>query len=173
MRNSDYVNDARRAYFKNEAPELKLHHYYNGEKPEADIIRYIENPAEIVTEYAETYTNTHKLDILRAYIAYNRTAEAYRAIIKNPADEAHTLKAISDSITDQKTAKITLKNGETVKAEARGIKGITYDGKLYAHYVETPDRGKLPKNERGHAEDIPAADIVAITHGAKTLYKAS
>jgi hypothetical protein len=168
----DFTSDAQSRFYRNEQPKLTLYRTRRREPELSDIIRYIENPAEVVNRYRDSYKESCKYEIYCAFIRYNRTADAYREIIENKQNEAHTIKRIAESIHDEKTAKIKLKNGETVKVEAFSIKGITYSGTISEYQVASQDREKLPKDERGRAQDIKASDIVAIYHGQRTLYSA-
>lgn len=165
------TGSAQSYFYKGEEPELTL--YNNTQFSDFEIVQYIESPADFVSERCENYRKEHAKDILERYIMYNRTLAAYNAIVNDPANVAHKLKAIADSITDQKTARIELTNGETVRAAAHAIKGIKNGGYISDWYVLAADRDKLPRNEYGNADDIHAEDIVAIYHGQKTLYRAS
>jgi hypothetical protein len=168
----NFTSEAQSLFYRNEQPKLTLYRTGHREPELSDIIRYIENPAEVVNKYRDNYKEARKYDIYCAFIRYNRTADAYREIIEDKQNEAHTIKRIAESIHDEKTAKIKLKNGETVKVEAFSIKGITYSGTISEYRVASQDREKLPKDEHGRAQDIKASDIVAIYHGQRTLYSA-
>lgn len=73
---------------------------------------------------------------------------------------------------DYKTVKVTISNGETVTAEARGINAMKHSGYMSSYYIASADREKLPKD--GHrAKDLQPEEIKQITHGGRVLYKAS
>lgn len=166
------ANNAADLFYKDEPPTLNP--YDKGANiTAADVIRYIEDPAQVVTEYATAYAQSHAADIAAAYIKYNLLTAAIKAIKDNPSDPAHLIKKIAHCIGEtEKTARIELSNGETVTAEATAIRHIT-NGYISEWYIKAADRQKLSKDEHGRAQDIQPEEIKAIYHGQRTLYRAA
>lgn len=168
----DYTKDAQTHYLDNTIPELDV--YKGAERiSAAEAIRYITNPGEVVADHVKEYRRAYRFWILEKYITYNRTVTALNAIRSNQNDPAHVLKAIKDATSggNEKTFRVTLRNGNTVKAEAHAIKRLPYCGWISSYYVNCSDRKFLDHDERGRAEDIKPDDITAITHGTRVLYK--
>lgn len=161
LKGYSYTDTARRTYCNGEAPTLSLYDTRR-EYDTALLIRYIENPAKVVREAAEEYTKEKSFHILYEYTTFTKEAEAYRDIINDPDHEARTLKAIQDSITDEKNVIIELVNGQTYKVESRAVKQIPYNGYIDKWYI----KGNSP------AEDIKPAEITRIIHGHRILYAA-
>lgn len=175
--NSDYRKQAQDLFFKGDEGVLTLYGYrYAVEYSEGVLIEYIENPESVINEYATAYMKDHASDIYIAYIRHNRTAAELKTIQATPDDESHLLKKISDSIDDQKTVRIDLTNGNTVKCDADGVRRIIYCGYISTWNVASTDESKLfdePESNYPRKRDIFAGDIVSIRHGQRTLYEAS
>ena len=173
LKEADYTNNAERLFVDGNAPELSLYSS-NGYNIEA-IIRYILNPAEVVTEYATEAAKSKGAEIYYQYIEYNRTRAALDEIKADISHRAHTLKRIAEATAgdEAKSYKLTLANGATVKADADAVRRVAYWGYINAWNIATADRDKLNKDERGRAQDITAADIKQITHGARLVYNAA
>jgi len=173
LKEADYTNNAERLFVDGNAPELSLYSS-NGYSIET-IIQYILNPAEVVTEYATEAAKSKGAEIYYSYIEYNRTRAALDAIKADKSHRAHTLKRIAEATAgdEAKSYKLTLANGATVKADADAVRRVAYWGYINAWNIANADRDKLNKDERGRAQDITAADIKQITHGARLVYNAA
>lgn len=170
--NYNYRKQAQEHFYKGTYPELCPYTADRKSYKDAELIEYIENPGEIVSRKASEYINDRAMSIYIEYIHTNRINSELEKIRSNPADESHTIKRISESITDQKTVKIELANGEIVKCEADAVKGIIYGGYINAWSVASSDKHKLRKNKYNSPDDLRPADIKTITHGKKILYAA-
>lgn len=166
-------SDAKQLYYTNKKPSIRLYSVKGDKISAGDVIRYLINPEPIIKANAEAFAASHRLDIVRDWIEYNKTLSAYNAIIADKTHEAHQIKRIIDAVTDEKTIKINLSNGHTVKAEARAVSGLQHSGYISSYYIAAADRQHIDRNEYGRAKDITVADIVSITHGMRTLYNAS
>lgn len=166
------TESAHRHFYEDTAPKLKLY-TQSRETKAADIVSYLTNPGETVKRIASEYIQYNAEDIATAYIIYNKTVEALNEITSDPTHTAHAVKRITKAMSaEYKTVKVTIANGETVTAEARGINALRHSGYMSSYYVASSDRQKLPKD--GHrAKDIQPEEIKQITHGGRILYKAS
>ena len=172
-RAADYTRDALTHFIEDTTPELYIYSY-RGEMNAAETIKYIVNPAEVVKDHAAHYMSNYGAAILQKYIQYNRTAAALRNIKADKANEAHILKRIKNATTDQKfkTFKLLLNNGETVKADADGVRRMAYCGYLSTWHINTSDRGKLARNEYGRPDDVKPGQIKKIIYSNRVLYSA-
>lgn len=166
-------SDAKQLYYTNKKPSIRLYGIKGDKISAGDVIRYLIDPEPIIKAIAQTFAASHRLDIVRDWIEYTKTLSAYNAIIADKTHEAHQIKRIIDAVTDEKTIKIKLSNGHTVKAEARAVSGLQHSGYISSYYIAAADRQHIDRNEYGRAKDITVADIVSITHGMRTLYNAS
>lgn len=174
LRNGDYTREAQKHHIDDTTPELYLYSTYDRINS-ADAIRYLLNPAEVVAEYASAYRRTHRAEILNKYIQYNRTVKALNAIRTDKTNQAHTLKRIRRATADgtEKTYKILLANGHTVKADADAVRRMAYNGYISEWYIQSTDRQYLNKDERGRAQDVTPEEVRTISHGSKILYRAT
>ena len=138
----------------------------------AEIIRYIMEPDTVTAERAEEFIKANAANIYKQYIQRNKTAEILRRIKADRSRPEHQIKRIRDSITDEKTVKITLDNGQTVRAEAAAVKRIISFGCIHSYDITGADRDKLPRNEYNRAADVTPDMIRSIEHGKRILYKA-
>lgn len=166
------TDSARRHFYEDTAPELKLYTQHMDTKS-ADIVSYLTHPSETVERIASEYIQYNAEDIAIAYIIYNKTVEALNEITSDPEHAAHAIKRMTKAMNAEfKTVKVTIANGETVTAEARGINALKHSGYVSSYYVASADREKLPKDGHG-TKDIQPEEIKQITHGGRILYKAS
>jgi len=174
FKKSDYTSEAARMFMDDNTPDLNLYSASADKLTQSDLINYIINPAAVVSQKAAAHAETHAFDILRAYIVYNRTAAALSNIKADKANDAHILKRIKTATTDQKfkTFKLLLNNGETVKADADGVRRMAYCGYLSTWHINTSDRGKLARNEYGRPDDVKPGQIKQIIYSNRVLYSA-
>lgn len=166
-----YTRDAKDLFFRDNRPELKLYDRPDNYSYDC-IISYIIDPGKAIEESALAYLCNYPEKVYAGYIRFNRLSAAYNEIVSDTQNEAHQLKRISGAITTQKTVRISLSNGSTVKCEASAVKYMPFRDTISEWNVDAPDREKLPKNEYGRPCDIYAADIVEILHGGRVLYTA-
>ena len=170
--NGDFTKAAQEHFYTGEEPEISIHpdmsHTGN-----AEIIKYIMEPDTVTAERAEEFIKTNAANIYKQYIQRNKTAEILRRIKADRSRPEHQIKRIRDSITDEKTVKITLDNGQTVRVEASAVKRITSFGYIHSFNVIAADRDKLPRNEYNRAADVTPDMIRSIEHGKRILYKAA
>lgn len=174
LRNGDYTREAQKHHIDDTTPELYLYSTYDRINS-ADAIRYLLNPGEVVAEYANAYRRTHRAEILNIYIQYNRTVKALNAIRADKTNQAHTLKRIRRATAGgaEKSYKILLANGHTVKADADAVRRMAYNGYISEWYIQSSDRQYLNKDERGRAQDVTPEEVRTISHGSKILYRAT
>ena len=174
LRIADYTKEAARHHVDDTTPELYLFSN-NGRIQTADIINYIINPAEIVKSIADAFKQTHRAEILNKYIQYNGIVKALNAIRADKANQAHTLKRIKRATAggSEKTYKIKLANGHTIKADADAVRRMAYCGYISEWYINNADRQYLRHDDRGKAQDVTPEEVREISHGSKTLYRAT
>lgn len=166
LKQREYTEEARRKFCMGEEPQLKVYFNHYPES-ESAIIKYIEDPAQYIEERAAEYIEARPVEILKNYIIYNRTAPHYYNIAADPGNMAHQLKRMAAAVTDQKTLRIELTDGATIRAEASAIKYIGNRGKIYSCNYNLID------GERESRADIMPEEIKAIYHGQRTLYRAA
>ena len=137
----------------------------------AEIIKYIMDPETVIAERAREFIKTNAANIYKQYIQRNKTAEILRRIKADRSRPEHQIKRIRDSITDEKTVKITLDNGQTIRADASAVKRITSSGYIHSYDIIAADRDKLPRNEYNRAADVTPDMIRIIEHGKRILYR--
>lgn len=159
-------------------------HFYAGTLPTFDpltgddkisgdsLIDYIIDPAAVVQEYATATLEAALPRIYAKYHVFNKIMEGLQALKNDRSRIEHKIKAMAATITDQKTVKLSLACGASVKVEARAVKYLTSRNNLSSYYVIASDRDKLPRNEYNRPDDIKPADILTISHGSKILYTA-
>ena len=168
--NGDFTKAAQEHFYTGEEPEISIHPDMS-RTGNAEIIKYIMDPETVITERAREFIKTNAANIYKQYIQRNKTAEILRRIKADRSRPEHQIKRISDSITDEKTVKITLNNGQTIRAEASAIKRITSFGYIHSYDVIAADRDKLPRNEYNRAADVTPDMIRSIEHGKRILYR--
>ena len=171
---ADYTSEAARMFLDDTAPDLTLYKGGAEKLNEKDLINYIINPAAVVSQKATAHAETNAFEIYKTYIIYNRTAAALDAIKADQANQAHTLKRIKDATNDQKfkTFKLLLSNGQTVRADADGVRRMAYCGYLSTWHIDNSDRDKLSRNEYGRPDDVKPAQIKKILYSGRVLYSA-
>jgi len=170
-RNNDFLNDAQKHFYKGTDPELVLYHPYNSFSSD-ECIKYLLNPTEYTQEQAKEYIERYyRVEVLKDYMRYNRTAATLAKIRADKDSEPQKLKKIMDCIGKEKSVKVTLTNGNTVKVDADAVKRIGYSGYISSYSVSACDRQYLGKDEHNREENIKAEDIKQITHGQRILYK--
>lgn len=168
----EFTSEAQKHYIEDTAPELFIYDNYD-RITTTDIINYIVEPAAVVVQIATAYKQSQRANILKDYIKYNKIVTALNEIRANKEDPAHVLKAIHAATTggSEKTFKIHLTNGHTVKAEANAVQRLPYCGYISSYYILSSDRQLLNQDERGRAQDITPNEIISISHGTKILYQ--
>lgn len=168
--NGDFTKAAQEHFYTGEEPEISIHPDMS-RTGNAEIIRYIMEPETVTAERAEDFIKVNAANIYKQYIQRNKTAEILRRIKTDRSRPEHQIKRIRDSITDEKTVKITLDNGQTVRAEAAAVKRIASFGYISSYDITAADRDKLPRNEYNRAADVTPDMIRSIEHGKRILYK--
>ena len=168
----DYTDDARRAFYEGKPPELVLFGNSNTVFSWDELIEYIQSPEKAIEAHALRYLCDKPEALYESWIRFNRLSAAYKSIIEHPEREEHKLLKISRCISEQKTVKIELANGNEVKADADAVKRICYIGKVHDFDIAAQDRKLLNRNKYGNDADILVSDIVAIRHGGKVLWSA-
>jgi len=170
-RNNDFLNDAQKHFYKGTEPELVLYHPYNSFGYD-ECIKYMLNPTEYTQEQAKEYIEGYyRVEVLKDYMRYNHTTAILAKIRADKDSETQKMKRIMDSIDKEKSVKVTLTNGNTVKVDADAVKRIGYSGYISSYSVSACDRQYLGKDEYNRESNIKADDIKQITHGQRILYK--
>lgn len=174
LRAADFEREAIKLYLDEKSPELVLYSASDRTISDADLVRYILTPSEVVKDYAESVKRSHRFDILCKFITANRTSAALERIKANKAHRAHVLKAINSALAGDlsKSYRVTISNGATIKADADAVRRVPRCGYLSEWYIKSGDRQHLERDERGRAKDIQPGDIVSISHGGRVLYRA-
>lgn len=173
LKTREYNDSAQRYFYGNEEPELITNNRYN-DQSEAEIIKYIESPAEAVKNQAQTWTDTRAIEIYKAYIIYNRTAPLYYDILNNKDNIEHRIKRMSATVAEEKTLRIELTHGSIIKVDAGAIKYLgNRNGKIYNYDILEDTKQDIQRTDYGHNESITADQIKAIYHGQRTLYRAA
>lgn len=170
--NGDFTKAAQEHFYNDTVPEIEIYPQTDNAN-NAEIIKYIADPESVVSAHAEQFIRDNAANIYKQYIQRNKTAEILRRIKADRSRPEHYIKRIADSISEEKTVKITLSNGQTVKAEADAVKRITSWGYINSWDIAAADRDKLPQNEYKRPEDITPDMIRTIEHGKRILYKAA
>lgn len=167
----DRKHEAKKLFFDDKKPELNIFHRRNDIKL-TSVIDYIVDPDKAIDELTSYYIENYNKDILVSYIIFDSTVAAYNEIKYNSTAD-HKIKEIIKSLSDEKTLRIGLKNGNTIRIESRAINNLKYNGSFSSWYVSASDRKLLDRDSYGHDKDIDINDIVKISHGRKVLYQAS
>ena len=163
--------EARLDFFRGKRPELFLHDIR--EFSVDCLIQYIQEPEKVVEREARAYCETKAAHILETWIKYNIMRKEYEAIIADRERDEHRLLKIMKSITDEKTVRIELSNGNEVKVEAGAVKNLPFCGYISSWNVNAADRKNLLRDEHGRDKEIILEDIKAIYHGGRILYQAA
>lgn len=163
--------EARYDFFRGKRPELFLHDIR--EFSVDCLIQYIQEPEKVIEREARAYCEAKAAHILETWIKYNIMREEYNAIIADMERDEHRLLKIMKSITDEKTVRIELSNGNEVKVEAGAVKNLPFCGYISSWNVNAADRKNLLRDERGRDKEITLEDIKAIYHGGRILYQAA
>lgn len=170
---NDWTKDAAtQYYYQDKEPTLTLYHVYSQRHTPGDLIRWMEDRETFTAAEAERYIESHGEQIAEAYTKHDGLQKALAAIRADANHEAQQYKRIMETISDEKSVKILLSNGNTVKVEADAVKRIGYMGCISAYRVAASDRQYMDRNQYNREADIHAADIKAIYHGQRTLYQA-
>lgn len=171
-KNSTYAEEAKRHFYNDTKPELYLYHNNTSGISLKSIIAYIQDPAAEIERAAKEYSNTHAAEIYISHIRYNGTRKALEAIKADPTREEHKILKIKACVSNQKSVRVLLDNGNAVKVEANAIKYIGFKSDISYLDVSAADRDKLNKTEYGRPADITINQIKAIMYNGKTLYQA-
>lgn len=167
----DRKHEAKKLFFDDKKPELNIFNRRNDIKL-TSVINYIVDPNKAIDELTSYYIENYSKDILVSYIIYDSTVAAYNEIKYNSTAD-HKIKEIIKSLSDEKTLRIGLKNGNTIRIESRAINNLKYNGSFSSWYVTASDRKLLDRDKYGHEKDVNIDDILTISHGHKVLYQAS
>ena len=163
--------EARLDFFRGKRPELFLHDIR--EFSVDCLIQYIQEPEKVIEREARAYCEAKAAHILETWIKYNIMREEYNAIMADRERDEHRLLRIMKSITDEKTVRIELANGNEVKVDAGAVKNLPFCGYISSWNVNAADRKNLLRDERGRDKEITLEDIKAIYHGGRILYQAA
>ena len=170
---NDWTNEAIHIFLEGKEPSFLLYSIRKEASP-AVLMNWMLDRKAASKATAEAIINTgyEAKDIAEKIIKYNRVKAIYDSIKADKSHPAHNLKRIMESITDEKTVKVELENGATVKVDAGSVKRIGFMGWISEFSVAASDRNKLPRDKYNRPDDIKPEQIKAIYHGQKTLYKA-
>ena len=167
----DRTHEAKKLFFDDKKPELNIFNRINDIKL-THVVDYLVDPEKVIDELTSYYIENYNKDILVSYIIFDSTVAAYNEIKYNSTAD-HKIKEIINSLSDEKTLRIGLKNGNIVRVESSAVKLMKFGRSISSYYVAASDRKLLDHNKYGHEEDIDIDDIMKISHGRKVLYQAS
>jgi hypothetical protein len=167
----DRKHEAKKLFFDDKKPELNIFNRRNDIKL-THVVDYLVDPEKVIDELTSYYIEYFSKDILVSYIIYDSTVAAYNEIKYNSTAD-HKIKEIIKSLSNEKTLRISLKNGNTIRIESSAINNLKYNGSFSSWYVSASDRKLLDRDSYGHDKDVNIDDIVKISHGRKVLYQAS
>ena len=167
----DRKHEAKKLFFDDKKPELNIFNRRN-DITTTQVIDYLVDPNKAIDELTSYYIEYFSKDILVSYIIYDSTVAAYNEIKYNSTAD-HKIKEIIKSLSNEKTLRISLKNGNTIRIESSAINNLKYNGSFSSWYVSASDRKLLDRDSYGHDKDVNIDDIVKISHGRKVLYQAS
>lgn len=167
----DRKHEAKKLFFDDKKPELNIFNRRN-DITTTQVIDYLVDPNKAIDELTSYYIEYFSKDILVSYIIYDSTVAAYNEIKYNSTAD-HKIKEIIKSLSNEKTLRIGLKNGNTIRIESSAINNLKYNGSFSSWYVSASDRKLLDRDSYGHDKDVNIDDIVKISHGRKVLYQAS
>jgi hypothetical protein len=167
----DRKHEAKKLFFDDKKPELNIFNRRNDIKL-THVVDYLVDPEKVIDELTSYYIEYFSKDILVSYIIYDSTVAAYNEIKYNSKAD-HKIKEIIKSLSNEKTLRISLKNGNTIRIESSAINNLKYNGSFSSWYVSASDRKLLDRDSYGHDKDVNIDDIVKISHGRKVLYQAS
>lgn len=167
----DRKHEAKKLFFDDKKPELNIFNRRN-DITTTQVIDYLVDPNKAIDELTSYYIEYFSKDILVSYIIYDSTVAAYNEIKYN-STAYHKIKEIIKSLSNEKTLRIGLKNGNTIRIESSAINNLKYNGSFSSWYVSASDRKLLDRDSYGHDKDVNIDDIVKISHGRKVLYQAS
>ena len=161
-----YKKEARTFFFDGKKPDIFL--YENHYDFDLDLlIEYVQFPDRVIEREALAFLCNKAAHICKEWIRYSAVSAEYNAIVSDSGREEHTLLKISKSVKDEKTVRIKLENGNTVKVEADSVKRLPFCGYISSWYVSASDRKNISSDK------IEVADIRAIYHGGRVLYQAA
>ena len=161
-----YKKEARTFFFDGKKPDIFL--YENHYDFDLDLlIEYVQFPDRVIEREALAFLCNKAAHICKEWIRYSAVSAEYNAIVSDPGREEHTLLKISKSVKDEKTVRIKLENGNTVKVEADSVKRLPFCGYISSWYVSASDRKNI------NSDKIEVSDIRAIYHGGRILYQAA
>jgi uncharacterized ubiquitin-like protein YukD len=169
----DYTVDAAtQYYYQGKEPQLKLYTTYSQKHTAGELIRWMEDRETFTAAQAAAYIEHSGQTIAEIYVRYDGRKKALESIRADENHPARQIKKLRDSVNDEKTVKVELTNGATVKVDTKAIRYMGNDGEISNWYVIAADRGKLPKDQYNRPRNIKISEVKAIYHGQRTLYQA-
>ena len=166
-----YKKEAQELFYHGKKPGIYLYSNYRGHETDL-VIKYMQNPAEVVETEALRFLCENAGKIYRKWIEYNAISKEYEDIKADPSREEHKFLKISHCVNEEKTVRVSLSNGNEVKVEADALKRLPFCGHISPWNVNAADRQFLTRNEYGRDGDINLQDILAVYHGGRVLYSA-
>ena len=176
----DYVADgahreALERFFGGNEPDGQFHSGYALDQlPEAAFLAWLQNPEGFIETEAEQYIKTNQEKFLLQFLKNDALLAEYQALIQDPNNPLHRVKAISEAIktSGAKTVTVTVqKNGEELsfRTGTTPLRG-RYNSYNTSH-IAAADRKEFERLF-GRSANYSAEDIIRITYGKKTLYEA-
>ena len=176
----DYVADgahreALERFFGGNEPDGQFHSGYALDQlPEAAFIAWLQDPEGFIETEAEQYIKTNQEKFLLQFLKNDALLAEYQALIQDPNNPLHWVKAISEAIktSGAKTVTVTVqKNGEELsfRTGTTPLRG-RYNSYSTSH-IAAADQGEFERLFGCHV-NYTAGDITRITYGRNTIYEA-
>lgn len=168
--------DAVSKYIKGQEPDGMFHSEYKlDDLRESDFIAYLTSPDDFIQGAAETYIAAKQENILLEIQKSGLLLSEYQALMQDPNDPAHQMKAISDAVNGcgGRTVKVTLqKDGKklTFETSVRSLAGHRYSYSTYGLPSEV--QHEFGQMFGWHRDEYYLEDIKKITCGRQKIYEA-
>ena len=176
----DYLEDGARQealdrFFGGSEPDGQFHSGYSlNELPEAAFMAWLQGPEGFIRTEADQHIKVNQEKFLLQFLKKDALLAEYQAIVQNPDNPLHRVKAISEAIktSGARTVTVTVqKAGEELsfRTGTTPLRG-RYNSYSTSH-IAAADRQEFERLFGRHAS-YTAEDITRITYGKRTLYEA-
>lgn len=176
----DYLEDgahreALDRFFGGNEPDGQFHSGYALDHlPEAAFMAWLQDPEGFIQTGADQYIKVNQEKFLLQFLKNDALLAEYQALVQNPDNPLHRVKAISEAIKSSgaKTVTVTVqKDGEELSFRT-GTTSLRGRYNFYStSHIAVADRQEFEWLFGPHA-NYTAEDITRITYGKKTIYEA-
>lgn len=139
----------------------------------SDVLSHLNGDSKaLINSKAITHIAENLKKIYKSFLCTEMTRKEFLKISNDKTNILHLKRAISNSITDQKTVNVTiLKDGKefTFKTKTDALKCGVYNNYYYSWDIQSSDRKKFEKLF-GRSADYKADEIMKIVYCKKPLY---